>query len=260
MSAPDMLSTRPQAETGLAELLSGAYQTQSSVAVPATQAIADADQAYAVQRDFLSRVSIHTGGWKIGAKSSDGPIQGSPLPLDGIYQNNAVLNKKHFPILGLELEIAFSFDRDFTAADAALSDVDIMQHLHTMQASVELVSSRLAGWPEVGKLLQLADLQNHGALVTGDPVVYDADFPFLNPRVSFRIADNEIFNGKGSNPAGDPRRLLPWLVRHCAAQGLTLASGTTITTGSYTGVHFPLEAGAVRGKVQGLPPIQFQLA
>ncbi len=252
--------TLPQAATGLAELLSGAYQTQSIVAVPAALAVADADQAYAVQRSFLNRVSIHTGGWKIGAKSADGPIQGSPLPLDGIYQNHAVLNKRHFPVLGLELEIAFSFSREFTPADAALSDSEIMQYLHTMQASVELVSSRLAGWPEVGKLLQLADLQNHGALVTGEQVAYDSGFPFLNPRVSLRVADTEIFNGKGSNPAGDPRRLLPWLVRHCAAQGLTLAAGNTITTGSYTGVHFPLEAGAVCGEVQGLPPIQFQLA
>ncbi|MES2102729.1 MAG: fumarylacetoacetate hydrolase family protein [Pseudomonadota bacterium] len=245
--------------SGLSGLLSNAYQTQSITAVPAEMALAGADQAYAVQHDFLSRVSIGTGGWKIGAKSVDGPIQGAPLPLDGIYRCSAALNKRHFPVLGLELEIAFTFNREFTAADAGISDAEVLACLHGMQASIEVVSSRLAGWPQVDKLLQLADLQNHGALIVGEAVAYDQDFLFQHPRVSLRMDDAEIFSGQGSNPAGDPRRLLPWLVRHCAAQGLTLAAGSIITTGSYTGIHFPAVTGVVSGEVEGLPPLQFKL-
>ncbi|MES2072096.1 MAG: 2-keto-4-pentenoate hydratase [Pseudomonadota bacterium] len=256
-----MLASNSTAQTlpGLSGLLSNAYQTQAVVAVPAELAIADAAQAYAVQREFLNRISIATGGWKIGAKSADGPVQGAPLPLDGIYRCTAALNRKHFPVLGLELEIAFVFNREFSAADACIPDAEVMAGLHAMQASIEIVSSRLAGWPEVGKLLQLADLQNHGALIVGEAVPYDEDFPFLNPQLCLRTGDSEIFNGSGSNPAGDPRRLLPWLVRHCAAQGMPLAAGSIITTGSYTGIHFPVDAGVVSGEVQGLPPIQFNL-
>lgn len=245
--------------SGLSGLLSNAYQTQRTVAVPAELAIADAAQAYAVQREFLSRVSIATGGWKIGAKSAAGPIQGAPLPLDGIYRCSAALNRRHFTVLGLELEIAFVFNREFSAADVGIPDAEVMAGLHAMQASIEIVSSRLAGWPEVGKLLQLADLQNHGALIVGEAVPYDEHFPFLAPQLSLHIGDTEIFNGNGSNPAGDPRRLLPWLVRHCAAQGMPLAAGSVITTGSYTGIHFPDGAGVVSGEIRGLPPIQFNL-
>ncbi|GGC69305.1 2-keto-4-pentenoate hydratase [Undibacterium terreum] len=263
MSASNSIQPEHSGIADIAGALSSAYQTHSMVAIPGELLLANAEQAYAVQRDFLGRVSTGAGGWKIGAKSADGPIQGAPLPRDGIHRSGATLSKAHFPVLGLELEIAFTFKRDFTSADAGLTDADIMGSVATMQASIEIVSSRLTGWPEVDKLLQLADLQNHGALIVGEAVAYQDNFNFQQPTAHLRMSsagDVEIFNGNGNNPAGDPRRLLPWLVRHCAAQGLTLAAEDIVTTGSYTGIHFPTAAGTVSGEIKGLPPIQFTLA
>jgi 2-keto-4-pentenoate hydratase len=243
----------------LSSLLGNAYRTRAAVAVPGELEPDDAESAYVVQRQLLDEIDSAAGGWKIGAKSAAGPIQGAPLPVDGIYRSHAVLDRKHFPVVGLELEIAFTFGREFMPADAAISDPEIIASLQTMLASIEIVSSRLAGWPHVPALTQLADLQNHGALIVGDAVDYHAAFPFQNPRLRLAIGETEIFNGSGSNPAGDPRRLLPWLVRHCIARGMPLPAGSILTTGSYTGIHFPAQAGVVSGEIDGLPPILFSL-
>jgi len=122
------------------------------------------------------------------------------------------------------------------------------------------VTSRFSGWPHVDKLWQLADLQNHGALIVGEAVPYDGKFPFLAPAASFTIDGAPLFEGAPANPAGDPRRLLGWLVNHGVSRGLTFEPGTVLTCGSYTGMAFPEKNGVVRGAIDGLPPVQFTLS
>ncbi|PFH09774.1 2-keto-4-pentenoate hydratase [Collimonas sp. PA-H2] len=248
----------PQA--GLAAMLSKAYGERALLeCLPAALEPASSEQAYQVQREFLHHRQASIGGWKIGAKSPTGPIQGAPLPAGGIVPTTSTIDRADYPVLGIELEIMFCFKRDIDPGAAPLSDVQVMHSIGTMAASIEIVSSRIAGWPELPKLLQLADLQNHGALITGEFIDYDASFPFASPAAHLTLGGRDIFKGSGSNPAGDPRRLLGWLVQHCRAQGIAIPCGTVITTGSYTGIHFPEEAGLVIGQIASLPPIHFEL-
>ena len=247
------------APNSLSTLLANAYRTHGTVSVPTELDPADVDAAYAIQGQVLAAIGSTAGGWKIGAKSTDGPIQGSPLPMVGVHRGGVVLNRKQFPILGLELEIAFSFGRDFTAADAAISDSEIMASLQSMRTSIEIVSSRLADWPKNPPLTQLADLQNHGALIVGEAIDYRAGFSFLHPTLRLSLGDTVLFDGSGNNPAGDPRRLLPWLVRHCLSRGLSLPASSIMTTGSFAGIHFPSQAAVVTGEIEGLPTLQFTL-
>jgi 2-keto-4-pentenoate hydratase len=54
--------------------------------------------------------------------------------------------------------------------------------------------------------------------------------------------------------------LLTWLVNHSAvSRGIAVTPETIITTGSYTGMHFPQEPGVVRGELAGLPPVELEL-
>jgi len=245
----------------LAHLLGTAYGNHATVeCIPQELEPASADDAYRVQQAFLQQRQERIGGWKIGAKSEQGPIQGAPLPAGRIYPATTVIERAAYPVLGIELEIMFCFDIDFQPGAAPMPEQKVMRHIGGMAASIEIVSSRLAGWPEVPKLSQLADLQNHGALVSGEFIAYDAAFPFLKPEAHLTLNGKDIFKGSAGNPAGDPRRLLGWLVNHCSTHGITLPAGTVVTTGSYTGIHFPDEAGLVIGQVAGLPPIHFELA
>lgn len=249
----------PKHESELPTLLARAWRSHEMIAILAELEPQDAAEAYAIQGQLVDAIGDTPGGWKIGSKTADGPIQGAPLPSKGIHRAGAVLERKNFPVLGLELEIAFSFARGFSAADAALSDQEIIDSIASMYVSIELVSSRVEGWPKVPQLIQLADLQNHGALVVSEAIPYRKDFSFLNPVVHFKLGDKTLFQGGGANPTGDPRRMLPWVVRHSVAQGLPLKPGIIVTTGTYVGAHFPLESGVVTGEIEGLPPLQFTL-
>lgn len=219
-----------------------------------------ADEAYAAQGAMLRALGARAGGWKVGAKSVDGPIQGAPLPADGVHRLGASLSMSAFGRAGLELEVAFVIDRRFEANSGPHSDADVFAAIGSVHATIEVVASRFAAWPDVEKLWQLADLQNHGALVTGEGVPYDDAFPFVAPAMTFTLDGKPLFGGKPANPAGDPRRLLAWTVNHAVSHGIAIEAGTVITAGSYTGLAFPDAPGTVLGTIEGLPPVEMHFA
>ncbi|MFC0400260.1 2-keto-4-pentenoate hydratase [Paraburkholderia rhizosphaerae] len=220
---------------------------------------ADAEGAYAVQFATLDAMRESIGGWKVGSKSPTGPIQGSPLPADCVHRSGVALPRDAFNQAGLELEVAFALGRRFDPAGAPYSDEQVLDAIESMHAAIEVVTSRFSGWPNVDKLWQLADLQNHGALIVGEGVAYDSRFPFIAPAASFTFDGAPVFDGAPANPAGDPRRLLGWLINHGVSRGLTFEPGTVLTTGSYTGMAFPEQRGVALGVIDGLPPVQFTL-
>ncbi len=186
--------------------------------------------------------------------------QGAPLPADGIHRSRAHLSKNAFGKAGLELEVAFVLGRRFDADAGPVDEADVIAAIESVYASIEVVASRSAAWPDVDKLWQLADLQNHGALVLGDGVLYDEAFAFVEPSITFTLDGVSLFDSKPANPAGDPRRLLAWTVNHSVARGVTFERGTVITAGSYTGLAMPDGTGRVLGDIAGLPPVEMRFA
>jgi 2-keto-4-pentenoate hydratase len=128
-----------------------------------------------------------------------------------------------------------------------------------MLATIEIVSSRFAQWPGVDKPCQLTDLQNHGALACGEAVAYSAAFPFAAPSLTFAFDGADIIRSPVANPAGDPRRLLAWVVNHCTARGISVGGDVVITIGSRTGMRFASSPGTVIGEIRGLPPVSLTL-
>jgi 2-keto-4-pentenoate hydratase len=212
--------------------------------------------AYDAQFETLRMLEVAIGGWKVGAKSPTGPIQGAPLPDDNMYRSPATLRFDALHPFALELEIAFRFGREFASASNPYSDSEVLDGVASICATIEVVASRFAAWPDVDKLWQLADLQNHGALIVGDAVPYRGDYPFIAPSLRFTFNGASVLDGKPANPAGDPRRLLPWVVNHCTSRGIAIDEGTVVTAGTYTGAYFPREPGEARGEIDGLPPVQ----
>ncbi|WP_268800945.1 2-keto-4-pentenoate hydratase [Pseudomonas huanghezhanensis] len=219
----------------------------------------DKVSAYALQQHILKLRDTTIGGWKVGSKSPTGPIQGSLLPDDGLFASGSQLEYTDYPSPILELEIAFRLNRAFTPREQPYSDEEVLSSIGSMGATIEVVSSRFAAWPKIEPLLALGDLLNHGALIVGEFVDYEPDFPFIEPALTLTYADEDIVPGDGANPAGDPRRLLPWLVNHYTTQGNTLTPEIIITTGSYTGMYRTQGAGLAVGEIRGLPPISFEL-
>ncbi|TDV72470.1 2-keto-4-pentenoate hydratase [Pseudomonas sp. LP_7_YM] len=221
---------------------------------------ADAASAYALQREILRLRETTVGGWKVGSKSpSGGPINGALLPDDGLFASGSQLEIIDYPQPILELEIALRLNREFTPREQPYSDEEVLSSIGSMGAAIEVVSSRFAAWPKIEPLLALGDLLNHGALIVGEFVPYDASFPFLKPALSLTFADQDIAPGDGANPAGDPRRLLPWVVNHHTQNGQSVTPELVITTGSYTGMYQTKGPGLALGAIHGLPSISVEL-
>lgn len=219
----------------------------------------DMASAYLTQQEIFRLRGAKPGGWKIGSKSHTGPIQGSPLPSDCLFASGSEFDRGAYPPVGLELEIAFRFNRAFSPSDQDYSDEEVLAGVGEMASTIEIVSSRFADWPRVEPLTQLADLLNHGALIVGEFVPYDPQFNFAQPELELTFNGDNIVPSTVANPAGDPRRLLPWLVNHYTRQGLSVPQGLVITTGSFTGMFFAEGPGQINGQIQGLPTISLSL-
>ena len=215
----------------------------------------DAATAYAAQHLSLALRGQTMVGWKVGAKTADEPIQAAPLPT--VLSSPARLSRAGFGRgLGLELEIAFRMRAELPPRDRPYTAAEVLDNIDGVCASIEWVASRLNAEPPPAALAQLADLQNHGALIAGDCVPYDAALPFVSPQLSWRFDGQDIAPSTVANPAGDPRRLLAWVVNHCNELGLVVPAACLITTGSYTGVYLPAGPGEAVGSIAGLPAVR----
>lgn len=243
----------------LCHLLLAAHRSGVPAKIAPELEPATADLAYAIQHEVLAQRKLSIGGWKVGAKSPQGNPQYASIPMDCVMPEPAYLPLADYPILGVELELAFTFSLSFPAQPEGYSSHQILASLSTMGAAIEIVSSRIADWPDCGKLSQLADMQNHGALIVGEMVEYDEKFPFFDPVVEMHMDNDELFSGIGHNPAGDPRWLLPWIVNYRSTHNQAVNAGEIITTGSYVGMHFPNKTGAINGQLGNLPPVRLML-
>ncbi|RAS21852.1 2-keto-4-pentenoate hydratase [Paraburkholderia bryophila] len=244
----------------LSQRLADARRNQTTLdALSPEHSPADADAAYAIQHEILDASGARIGGWKIGAKSDNGPIQGAPLPAVDMHPDGARLARAEFTPLGLELEVAFRFGRRFDASATPYSEAEVRAGIGSIGATIEIVSSRYATWPDIDKLAQLADLQNHGALIVGEFTPYREDFPFVAPSLRFSFDGHDVVQTAPANPAGDPRRLLTWLVNHATSRGVAVTPDMVITAGSYTGMFFPQNAGTASGRIEGLAPVSLTL-
>lgn len=209
------------------------------------------DAAHAVQWLTIEALG-GSAGFKLGARTPEAAPQYAPLPASKVFADGATLAFGDFVRVGLELEIGFRFKEILDAAAAQLSDEAIVAQIDTMHATIEIVDSRYAGFPDTPKLLQLADMQNNGALVVGEGRPYRPDFDYLAPRATLRCGDLELFSGQAHNPCGDPRRLVPWALRALLRHGRTIGAGDILTAGSYTGCRFVETGGRVEGEIDGL--------
>ena len=217
----------------------------------------NADEACVVQQLVLDELG-GCAGYKIGAGSPSAVPQCAPLPATKVFGAASGIRRSDYARIGLELEIAFSFAEDVDRSLSEQAD-EVIDAIDAMSVVVEVVDSRYDGWPNIDPLLQLADLQNNGALVIGDTRPYDRHFDFSAPHVSFYCGNHKIFQGTAHHPAGDPRRLIAWLVARTLETGHSIPARTVLTTGSYTPLYIASAPGLVRGTIDGFGNIEFEI-
>lgn len=249
----------PDPLLSLARQLVHAYQNQQQLDPGRLPGIANRDEAYQVQQTMLAMAQEPIGAWKVGVYESDDRVWGSPLPVSALSHGQPRHFRAETP-LGLEVELAFRLHDAALDPEHPLSTEDFLREgIRDMALAVEVVSSRLLGWPHLPEWLKLADWQNHGALFLGTAQPYTADFPYLAPQTELWIAGENRAKVPATNPAGDPRQLIPAFIHQCQRHHRPIQSDQWITTGSYSGVYFLDKATVFTATMTGFPDLSGEI-
>jgi 2-keto-4-pentenoate hydratase len=217
----------------------------------------DMAAAYAVQDATLAALG-EAGGWKVGARTPDAEPACSPLPAAGILRSGATLAGPPWYLRGVEVEVAVRFGRDLDTGDRLPARDEIAAAIDAVLPVLEVIETRLADWRDSDPLAQAADLQNHGALILGEPSAMPAAQLDLRSIEAYLAFDGQpVASTYGANTAGDVWRMLAWLARHASLRGRPLRAGQVVTTGSCTGTLFAPEGAKVQGQLKGIGLVEF---
>jgi 2-keto-4-pentenoate hydratase len=212
------------------------------------------DAAYAIQAAVAPALGP-IAGWKVGSPSPDDEPMCSPLPASGILASPARVEGP-LSYRGVETEIDFRFGASLPPRDAPYGRDEILGAIASCHAAIEIVECRFAEMDGATHLSALGDLQNHHALIVGaaNPDWRDIAFDRLTVRVD--LGNGETVEKTGSNPAGDPIRLLVWLANIGARWAGGLKAGDIVTTGSWIG-KIPVTAGStIVSHFDGFAPVE----
>jgi 2-keto-4-pentenoate hydratase len=235
-----------------AELLVKANRTRTPAATGDIVLRSEAD-AYAVQSEVFAALwpGARPAGWKAGGPSDKVEPTAAPIPPERLLRSPASVAGASMNMLGVEAEVAFRLAKDLPPRARPYSPRSVLAAVGEVVVAVELCDTRLANWKKTSGAWKLADFQNNHALVVGSGTRDWQKIDFLKQEVEFRIG-SRIARAKGAHSFGNPARLLPWLVAHCAKRGFGLHAGDVITTGAWTGLELAKVGDEVTARFPGI--------
>jgi 2-keto-4-pentenoate hydratase len=203
------------------------------------------EQGHAVQDALVARLGESVAGYKV-AGLKPGEVMRGALLSSRIWQSPARIPASLVPLLGIELEIAFRFERQIPTRENEYSFEEVRDAVVALPA-IEVVATRFADYRGTPVLHRLGDCMSNGALVCGEARRDWRNFDFTAIRTSLQIDANTVVRGTGGHSVGDP--LLPALalvneLRH----GTGVEAGQIITTGTFTGLVYASPGSTVRGE------------
>jgi 2-keto-4-pentenoate hydratase len=235
-----------------AELLVKAHRTRTP-APTGDIVLRSEDDAYAVQAEVFAALwpGARPAGWKAGGPSDKVEPTAAPIPPERLLRSPASVAGASMNMLGVEAEVAFRLAKDLPPRARPYSPRSVLAAVGEVVVAVELCDTRLANWKKTSGAWKLADFQNNHALVVGSGTRDWQKIDFLKQEVEFRIG-SRIARAKGAHSFGNPARLLPWLVAHCAKRGFGLHAGDVITTGAWTGLELAKVGDEVTARFPGI--------
>jgi 2-keto-4-pentenoate hydratase len=210
-------------------LLIGARRTGALLAaLPAScQPVTVAD-AHAVQDATVAALGDAVAGWKIAA-AADGAVMRGVLLRSRCVASPARMPAARTPLLGVEAEIAFRFDRALPPRDRDYDHAEVTAAVTALPA-IEVVDSRFASYKDTPPLHRLADCMSNGAFVQGAPQPRWREFDLVDIHVTLTIDGVPIVERRGGHTTRDPLLPAVALVNHQRTRG-GVAAGMVMTTG-----------------------------
>jgi 2-keto-4-pentenoate hydratase len=190
-------------------------------------------EAYDIETALLEELGETLAGFKV-ALSADHGLMAGMLVASRMYVAGATVDVSGFSMRGVEIEIAFRFDRAFPPRADDYPRAEIEQGV-TALTGVEIVDTRFASYHDTPALDRMADFLANGAYVVG-PARRDwkaFDLSQLEAYVAFDGRDQA--RRIGGHPSRDP--LLPAIALVNRLRLSTgVGAGMIVTTGSYAGM------------------------
>lgn len=204
-------------------------------ALPASVKPASAADAHAIQEATTAALGETVGGWKVAAPIDGQLVRGAILD-SLMFDSPARVPGSRVPMMGVEAEIAFRFERDMPASQQDYTYAEVAAAVTAFPA-IEIVATRFSDYAGTALLDRTADFVSNGAFVRGPTVSDWRRHDLSKLEVTLTIGGKEIVRRIGGHAALDP--LLPALALvNDLRTGTGIKAGQVMTTGTYTGLNF----------------------
>lgn len=225
---------RQDIDTAVALLVAARRTGAWLEALPPEAQPADLAEAHAIQDATVAALGDSVAGWKVAYYQGHvmrGVILGSCL-----LDSPATIPARQVPLLGLEGEIGFRFDRDLPPRDRDYTRDEVTAAV-TAFVGIEIVASRFRDYLPTPPLHRTADCMSNGVYVVGTTRSDWRERALDTLEVTLTVNGEAVVRKRGEHPAGDP--LLPAidLVNELRKAG-GVRAGQIITTGTCTGMPF----------------------
>jgi 2-keto-4-pentenoate hydratase len=220
-----------------ATLLANARKTgQLLENIPADCRPATTPDAHAIQDATVTALGETVAGWKVmPPKPNEMVIRGVVLK-SRLLPSPARIAASKVPLLGIEQEIAFRFDKAMPARATDYTREEVQDAVSAF-AAIEIVDSRFRNYKDAPAIEKSADFCSNGGLVQGsfNPDWKKFDLSKLEAVLTF---DGEVVHkAVGGHPTVDPLIGAIALVNQMRKEK-GVEAGMVMTTGTYTGLTY----------------------
>jgi len=214
-------------------------------------------EAHAVQDALVDVLDEAVAGWKV-AGTKPGEVMRGAILASRLLPGPARIDASSMPLLGVEAEIAFRFDRPLPAREAVYG-IDEVRDAVTAFPAIEVVDSRVSNYRDTPVLHRLCDCMSNGALVCGAPRPDWRDVHLGTLAVTLTDGDDVLVSRVGGHANGDP--ILPAVaLANEFRGGRGIEAGQVVTTGSYTGLVFARPGALIAADFAGFGRVEVLFA
>jgi 2-keto-4-pentenoate hydratase len=206
------------------------------------------DDAHAIQDATIAQLHETVAGWKVGAPIDGQAVRGA-LIRSRVIDSGGRIDPAIAPMLGIEAEIAFRFERDLPARPSEYTYAEVADAVSAF-AAIEIVDSRFRDYPNAPLLDRIADCVSNGAFVQSAPNLRWREVDLATLEAALVFDDHEIVRRRGGHPTRDPLLPAVALVNDFARRD-GVRRGHIMTTGTYTGLNHAKPGQRVIAKFEG---------
>jgi 2-keto-4-pentenoate hydratase len=217
-------------------------------ALPASCRPQTLDDAHAIQEATIAGLGESVAGWKIGWPVKEKVVRGAILQ-SRVFRSGQSVPASLVPLLCVEVEIAFRFDRDLPPRPAPYSYAEVAEAV-TALVAIEIVDSRYKSYRDAPLIERIADCVSNGGFVMGSIQPRWREFDLATLEASLVIDGETVVRSTGGHVARDPLLPAVALVNDLRERD-GVRAGQVMTTGTYTGLNYAKPGQSVAGVFAG---------